>query len=161
MLTDAQADALKDAVATHGTPHLWPGQVDQFIEVLGWFIVGGPPNPADAFVTDVSVLNSESGDEFSVMWLRGNSIGLLTVLRPENDNDPPSVNGWVRPVSKIREIEIRSAKFNDDRTVEPIVRIHFNDDADVVVEVGGDRVGGKARDQAATFIKRIQATLVG
>lgn len=90
----------------------WPGQYDRFIQALADFM-GGPVESVDAFVTGVSVYQ-DSGDKYCVMWIRGNSIGLLTGSGSEHDNAPPLVNGWVRPVPAVSKIEHRSATFYID-----------------------------------------------
>jgi hypothetical protein len=167
-LAPEEVAALKQAVeATGPIDGLWPGQYDAYIHALASFM-GGPLESVDAFVTSVAHRPRESRRvrradpaEFGVLWLRGNSIGALVASPPPQDGDPPDLGGWVRPVSKIWELEFRSAEF-EGLEVLPTVRIHFEHDSDVIVEV---RVSGRedqfARDQAATFLVRLQQAVAG
>jgi hypothetical protein len=125
--------------------------------------MGGPLDSVDAFVTGVATVGADNGNH-NVMWVLGHSIGLLTVRGPGNDHDPPVLGGWVRPVSSIQQLEIRSAKFyRDPRTtaimeVRPTVQIHFHDEVIAEVSVAG-RTDEVARDQAAKFIRHLQTAI--
>jgi hypothetical protein len=168
VLLNDQVEALKRAVEAWGNLNyvgLGPHQYAEFLQALGCFMGG----PVDAFVGRVTVSRASS-DEYSALWLRGDSIGLLTVGKPKKDGDPPELSGWVRPLSSIRQLKIGGAEFywapgagtNVLEEVRPTVRIHFRDEVEVIVEV---KVAGRpdhyARGQAATFIERLQDALAG
>lgn len=164
MLFEAkEVGELKRAVEACGQLNvgLYPAQYDEFIQALAEFM-GGSVQSVDAFVTRVMLVGVDS-DGHNVMWLVGQSIGLLTVRGPGNDRDPPAVSGWVRSVLRIRQVEIRSAQFYRDPgtdtivEVRPTVQIHFDD---VIAEVSvAGRTDEFSRNQAAAFIRCVQAAL--
>lgn len=170
MLTDhKQIGALKRAVEACGSLDslgLSPKQYTAFIQAVAWFM-GGPVGSVDAFVSHVTV-HDVSSAKHSVLWLRGDSISLLTVGKAERESDPPELRGWTRPISSIRQLEIRSVDFywpSDTDILEevrPTVRIHFRDDLGVIAEIKvAERPTEFAREQAVTFIRRIQQALAG
>ncbi|WP_407686014.1 hypothetical protein [Mycobacterium sp. HUMS_1102779] len=163
-----QTGALKRAVEACGQLNVgfWPGQYNDFIQALSQFM-GGPLDSVDAFVTGASVFE-ESDHEHTVMWIRGDSIGLLAGSGRPDDNDPPEVRGWVRPVQAITHLEFRGAEFYRDpstrtlQEVRPTVRIHFRDDANVIVEINvAGRPDEFSRDQALAFIEVLEKALAG
>jgi hypothetical protein len=156
MLTEEELTAIHTAVKAGKSPGLGPPPYRNLIQAIGAFL-GGPPESVDAFVAGVDAYKAL--DAYNVIWLRGNSIGLLSATPGDSNTDPLELAGWVRPVSKIRQIEIRGVQFYD-QDVWPKVRIHFDDELDTIVEVSAaDALTKTAREQALNFIKRITAAI--
>jgi hypothetical protein len=160
-----QVGALKNAVEAGGQiSGLWPKQYTEFIQALAWFM-GGPVESVDAFVPRVTV-SGGAADQTFVLWLRGNSVGLLGVSTPKLESDPPILLGWIRPVSSVSRLEILGAEFywapssNVLEEVRPAVQICFDDDV-VIRFSSADRSSQFAREQVTTFIERLVQTQAG
>ena len=137
-------------------------QFTDFLTALSIFI-GGPLGTADAFLTEVP---DPDKAEHQVFWIRGNTIGALTVnahVGPEGANGPAVVAGHIRHLSDVVKVEIEGAKFVYSQMgghapeVRPNVRIHL---ADQVITVDVDaRKDERARQQASAFIACLQDKL--
>lgn len=137
-------------------------QFADFLAALAVFI-GGPLGTADAFLTEVP---DPDKAEHQVFWIRGNTIGALTVAAhggPEGANEPAVVAGHIRHVSDIVKLEIKGAAFVYSQMgghapeVRPNVHIHLADQV-ITVDIAARKNEG-ARHQASAFIACLQDKL--
>jgi hypothetical protein len=157
---------LRDAVQAAGPlTHLGllHGEFLEFLNALAWFM-GGPVDTVDAFLTEVP---DPTAQEHRVYWLRGNSIGSLTIEAHQgaqgvDEGHPTKMTGWVRPVSDIKRLDVQEIGFQwswgevkgTPEEVRPTVQIHL-DGRDIVIGADWPNQPKAARDQAAKFIARL------
>ncbi len=163
--------ALRDAVQAAGPlTHLGHtyGEFLEFLNALAW-LMGGPVDTVDAFLTEVP---DPAEQEHRVYWLRGNSIGSLTVgmhqgAQGVDEGHPIKLTGWVRPVSDIKRVDVQNFGFQwswgeikgSPEEVRPTVQIHV-DGCDILIGAAG-RTNQRARDQATKFIGRLLDSFAG
>jgi hypothetical protein len=169
---DRQAGkALQNAVEVAGSlSHLRHTSAEymEFLYVLAWFM-GGSLEATDALLTAVP---DATTSEHRVYWLRGKTIGCLVVgahQGPEGDNDQKlKVTGHIVPISDVTRFELLDVQidwpgFSGGERIpdlSPAVKLQFRDGTGLVIDVA-DRTNEAARNQAATFIDRLQAALAG
>jgi len=135
-------------------------QLSAFLHALAWHM-GGNREAVDGFV--VGETDTEGGT-LTVYWLAGNTLGSLTVERPDGGlNGAPPMRGWLRLVRDVERLDLDAGVTIDRVTreidVQPIIRIHFRDRQSV--EITAARDAQRRRKHAADFIEHLQARMKG
>jgi len=129
--------------------------ITEFCSAIAWFL-GGSLDSIDAFLAQEP--DTDAG-EHRVLWLRGTSLGSLTLKTHSGPGQTANVVGCVRSLDRVTRIEVHGigAEWSFSRQeapkIRPDVSVHFDDE--VIAVRTSERKDAAARAQACQFVSKL------